>query len=222
MGSLTNSYWSPVSAGTRIWRWPRARIGPASCRHASLPATMRCPRGLIEGATAAADIGVFFECAEYHFYSALSRAASCESAAAGQWQEHVRHWPRTTDSSRSGRRLARTTSRTALPRRAEIARIEAARSMPNLYEQAIISAQATALSTTRRSPRVAARFYTARGFEQIAHLYLRNARDCIPALGSRRQGAPTRCDVSAPQRWKSLALLRQARSASVDNSTSQR
>src|SRR6185437_5756634 len=32
----------------------------------------------------------FFECAEYHFYSALSRAASCQSAAAGQMQEHFR------------------------------------------------------------------------------------------------------------------------------------
>ena len=74
----------------------------------------------------------FFECAEYHFYSALSRAASCESAAAGQMAGACqRHWPRTTDSSRSGRRLARKTSRTAprwLVRR--LPGLMAARSMP--------------------------------------------------------------------------------------------
>ena len=42
----------------------------------------------------------FFECAEYHFYSALARAASCEFAAAVRWQEHVRGTGRAPPTAR--------------------------------------------------------------------------------------------------------------------------
>ncbi|MBR0799980.1 AAA family ATPase [Bradyrhizobium jicamae] len=129
----------------------------------------------------------FFECAEYHFYSALSRAASCESAAAGQWQEHVsalaaHHrqlevWARACPE--------RFEDRAALVG-AEIARIDGrAFDAMNLYEQAILSAQANGfIHNEALAKELAARFYTACGFEQIAHLYLRNARDCYLGWGA--------------------------------------
>src|SRR5262249_25602071 len=86
----------------------------------------------------------FFECAEYHFYSALSRAGSCESAVAGQWHGHVialatHHrqlevWATACPDNFE--------NRVALVG-AEIARIDGrAFDAMKLYEQAIRSAQA--------------------------------------------------------------------------------
>ena len=55
----------------------------------------------------------------------------------------------------------------------------------NLYEQAIRSAQANGfVHNEALAKELAARFYTACGFEQIAHLYLRNARDCYLRWGA--------------------------------------
>src|SRR6516162_1125585 len=121
----------------------------------------------------------FFECAEYHFYSALSRAASCESAAAGQWQEHVR--------ALAAHHRQLEVWATACPENfenraalvgAEIARIEGrALDAMNLYEQAILSARANGfVHNEALAYELAARFYAARGFEEVAHLYLGNAR----------------------------------------------
>jgi len=121
----------------------------------------------------------FFECAEYHFYSALSRAASCESAAAGQWQEHVRAlaahhrqlevWATACPDNFENR---------AALVGAEIARIDGrAFDAMNLYEQAILSARANGfVHNEALAYELAARFYAARGFEEVAHLYLGNAR----------------------------------------------
>jgi hypothetical protein len=69
---------------------------------------------------------------------------------------------------------------------AEIARIDGrAFDAMNLYEQAILSAQANGfVHNEALANELAARFYTARGFEQIAHLYLRNARDCYLRWGA--------------------------------------
>ncbi|MET4036086.1 PAS domain S-box-containing protein [Bradyrhizobium sp. JR7.2] len=129
----------------------------------------------------------FFECAEYHFYSALSRAASCESAAAGQWPEHV--------SAMAAHHRQLEVWATACPEHfenraalvgAEIARIDGrAFDAMNLYEQAILSAQANGfIHNEALAKELAARFYTACGFEQIAHLYLRNARHCYLRWGA--------------------------------------
>jgi PAS domain S-box-containing protein len=128
----------------------------------------------------------FFECAEYHFYSALSRAASCQSAA-GQWQEHV--------SALAAHHRQLEVWATACPENfenraalvgAEIARIDGrAFDAMNLYEQAIRSAQANGfVHNEALANELAARFYTACGFEQIAHLYLQNARDCYLRWGA--------------------------------------
>ncbi|MGY3620247.1 AAA family ATPase [Bradyrhizobium sp. USDA 10063] len=121
----------------------------------------------------------FFECAEYHFYSALSRAASCESAAAGQWQEHVRAlaahhrqleiWATACPDSFENR---------AALVGAEIARIEGrALDAEHLYEHAIHSAHTHGfVHNEALANEVAARFYAARGFKKIAHAYLQDAR----------------------------------------------
>ncbi|HZB93961.1 MAG TPA: ATP-binding protein [Stellaceae bacterium] len=119
------------------------------------------------------------EAAEYHFYGALSRAAACESAPAAErpqqrealaahhrqlqlWAEHC------PDNF---------ADRAALVG-AEIARL-ACRELAaeRLYEEAIRSARANGfLHHEALAYELAARFYAARGFDEIAHLYLRNAR----------------------------------------------
>ncbi|MEY9161530.1 AAA family ATPase [Bradyrhizobium japonicum] len=129
----------------------------------------------------------FFECAEYHFYSALSRAASCDFAAAGQCQEHVRAL---TAHHRQLEVWATACpynfeNRAALVS-AEIARIEGrAFDAMSRYEQAILSARANGfVHNEALAYELAARFYASVGFEEIAHLYLGNAR-----LGYLRWGA---------------------------------
>ena len=122
----------------------------------------------------------FFECAEYHFYSALSKAAFYESAVAGQWQEHVRAL------AEHHRQLE--VWATACPENfedraalvgAEIARIEGRElDAEHLYEQAIRSARTRGfVHNEALANEVAARFYAARGFEKIAHAYLQDARN---------------------------------------------
>jgi PAS domain S-box-containing protein len=55
----------------------------------------------------------------------------------------------------------------------------------NLYEKAIGSAQANGfVHNEALANELAAHFYAACGFEQIAHLYLRNARDCYLRWGA--------------------------------------
>ncbi len=142
----------------------------------------RCRSMRLRRAQTAA-LGVDIACsksAEYHFYGALSRAAllraarrQTSAAASGGI------WPPITDSSRSGRRIARRISRTA-PRWSapRLLASKAASSMPmRLYEQAIRSARANGfVHNEALAYELAARFYAARGFEKIAHVYLRNAR----------------------------------------------
>ncbi len=81
---------APFLQTIRIWRLSSAGIGSASCRRASLPATMRAA---VEASSRAQRLlwtsPSHFETAEYHFYGALSRAASCDSAAAGERQQHL-------------------------------------------------------------------------------------------------------------------------------------
>jgi PAS domain S-box-containing protein len=130
---------------------------------------------------------VFFEFAEYQFYGALAHAASYDSAAADRRQqhfdaltahyEHLEIWAENCPENFE--------NRSALVA-AEIARIEG-RDLDamRLYEQAIRSARANSfVHNEALAKELAARFYTACGFEQIAHLYLRNARDCYLRWGA--------------------------------------
>ena len=69
---------------------------------------------------------------------------------------------------------------------AEIARLEGRDSdAMHLYEQAIQSAREHGfVQNEALAHEVAARFYRARGFETIAHAYLRNARNCYERWGA--------------------------------------
>ncbi|MEA2730031.1 MAG: hypothetical protein QOF70_4506 [Acetobacteraceae bacterium] len=119
------------------------------------------------------------ETAEYHFYGALCGAGSCDSAAAGERQQHLdalaahyrqlQVWAANCPENYENR---------AALIGAEIARIEGRDGdAMRLYEQAIRSARDNgfvhneAIAYERASA-----FYRARGFDQFADLYLRNAR----------------------------------------------
>jgi PAS domain S-box-containing protein len=122
---------------------------------------------------------LFFEAAEYHLYSALSRAACCDSASGDLRQQHLeaialhhrqldiwaQHCPENFEN------------RAALVA-AEIARIEGRLlDAERLYEQAIKSARENEfIHNEAIAHELAGRFYAARGFETIAQAYLRNAR----------------------------------------------
>jgi len=128
-----------------------------------------------------------FETAEFRFYGALSHAASWDSASPDQRQQHfealaahhrqleiwAEHCP-----ENFGNRAALVGG--------EIARIEGREfDAMRLYQQAIRSAHTNGfVHNEALANEVAARFYAARGFEQIAQLYLRNARRCYMAWGA--------------------------------------
>jgi PAS domain S-box-containing protein len=119
------------------------------------------------------------ETAEYHFYDALSRAASWDIAAADDRQPHLEAlaahhrqlevWAENCPENFENR---------AALVGAEIARIEGrAFDAERLYEQAIRSARANGfVHNEALANEVAARFYAARDFETISRAYLRNAR----------------------------------------------
>jgi PAS domain S-box-containing protein len=120
-----------------------------------------------------------FETAEYDFYGALSRAASCDSAPAGERRQHLealaahhkqlRAWADNCPDNFENR---------AALVGAEIARLEGRElAAERLYEQAIRSARENGfIHNEAIAYELAARFYAARGFKQIADLYMRNAR----------------------------------------------
>jgi PAS domain S-box-containing protein len=120
-----------------------------------------------------------FRTVEYHFYSALSRAASCDSAPAGERQQHLDALASHHAQLLVGAEVCPENfeNRAALVG-AEIARIEGRElDAERLYEHAIRRAQANGfVHHEALAHELAARFYAARGFEQIADLYLRNAR----------------------------------------------
>src|SRR5712672_1622937 len=124
-------------------------------------------------------LGSQFETAEYQFYSALSQAASCDSAAAGERQKHLdalaahhkqlQLWAANCPDNFENR---------AALVGAEIARIEGRElDAERLYEQAIRSARANGfIHNEALANELASRFYAARGFEKIARVYLQDSR----------------------------------------------
>jgi PAS domain S-box-containing protein len=137
-----------------------------------------------------------FAMAEYHFYSALSRAASCDSAFPDRQhlssealakEEHLEPlathyrqleiWAENCPENFENR---------AALVGAEIGRIEGrVLDAMNLYEQAIRSAHKNGfVHNEALANELAARFYATRGFEMIAHAYLRKARDCYHRWGA--------------------------------------
>jgi PAS domain S-box-containing protein len=139
------------------------------------------------------------ERAEHYFYAGLAHAASADSAA-GARQQHIEalgahhrqiqiwaeHCPETFEN------------RAALVG-AEIARLEGRDlDAERLYEQAIRSARANGfVHNEALAYEVAARFYAGRGFDEIARLYLRNARYCYVRWGA--DGKVRQLDQLYPQ-----------------------
>jgi PAS domain S-box-containing protein len=129
----------------------------------------------------------FFETAEYHFYSALSRAASIDSATDDARQPHVealaahqkqyeiwaQHCPENCEN------------RAALIN-AEIAGIEGrVLEAEQLYEKAIRSAHSNGFVNNEAiAYERAARFYAARGLQKVADTYLIEARYCYQRWGA--------------------------------------
>jgi len=125
--------------------------------------------------------------ADHYFYGALSRAAIYDSALPDERQQHLEvlaayhrqleAWAVNCPENFENR---------AALVNAEIARIEGRDvDAMRLYEQALHSARANGfIHNEAVANEVAARFYAARGFEQIAQLYLRNARQCYLSWGA--------------------------------------
>jgi PAS domain S-box-containing protein len=146
---------------------------------------------------------LFFETAELHFYAALSHAASWDSASLDQRQQHsealathhrqLQIWTENCPENFENR---------AALVGAEIARIRGRElEAERLYEQAIRSARANGfVHNEALAYELAARFYAARGFEEIAHVYLRNARYCYLRWGA--DAKVRRLDEMHPGLWE--------------------
>jgi PAS domain S-box-containing protein len=127
------------------------------------------------------------EMAEYHFYGALTQAASCESAAADQRQQHVEalaaHHRQLAVWAENGPENFE--NRAALVG-AEIARLEGRElDAMRLYERAIQSARANGfVHHEALAHELAGRFYLQRGFETAGSAHLRHARACYALWGA--------------------------------------
>jgi PAS domain S-box-containing protein len=165
---------NPAFATAECWYWVRksqARYFAGDYEEAMKASSQAQP--LLWASSA------FFEEAEYHFYSALSRAACCDGASTGERQQHLEA------IAAHQRQLAiwaencpeNFENRAALVG-AEIARIEGRElDAERLYEQAIRSARDNGfIHHEALVNELASRFYAARGFEKIARVYLQDAR----------------------------------------------
>jgi GAF domain-containing protein len=168
----------------------------------------------------------FFEEAEYHFYTALSRAACCDGASIGERSQHLESlaahqrqlavWAANCPENFENRHSLVS---------AEIARIEGRElDAERLYEQAIHSARANGLINNEAlANELASRFYAARAFETIANAYLREARSCYlrwgadgkmrqldrlhPQLKQHGQGSTPSATIEAPLEQLDLATV---------------
>jgi PAS domain S-box-containing protein len=129
----------------------------------------------------------YIEEAEYHFYGALSRAASCDSATA---DERLQHLEALVQHQRQLEIWAENCPENFENRAAlvggEIARIES-RDLDamRLYEKAIHSSRSNGfVHNEALAYECASAFYRARGFHQFADTYLRNARACYASWGA--------------------------------------
>ena len=164
------------------WYWVRKlQAAFLACDYAAAIDALSHAQGLMWAS------GSLFQLAEYHFYAALARAAACGIAAADERQQHldalaVHHgllqaWAEACPENFEDR---------AALVGAEIARLEGRElDAQHLYEQAIRSARANGfVHNEALAYELAARFYAGRGFEEIARLYLRNARRCYSSWGA--------------------------------------
>ena len=129
-----------------------------------------------------------FERADYHFYAALALIALCEAASDAESRPNTeRPWPSTTVSSRRGPNIARRTLQAA-PRciGAEIARTGGPRTRCRTSVRSrpyARPAPTRLLHEEALANELAARFYLARGFEDIARALSAQCPLVLPALG---------------------------------------
>jgi predicted ATPase/GAF domain-containing protein len=129
----------------------------------------------------------FLETAESCFYAALSGAAAWDFASPEGKQQHLEALiTQHKQLDLWAQDCSETFENRAALIAAEIARIEGRElDAMRLYEQAIGSARANGfIQNEALANELAARFYAARGFKQIAHMYLRNAHYCYLRWGS--------------------------------------
>ncbi len=141
-----------------------------------------------------------FERADYHLYAALALIPLCEAASDAErakYQEAlaVHHRQLHAWAEHCPENFA---NRGALIG-AEIARIEGRElDAERMYEEAIRSARTSDfVHNEALAYELAARFYAARGFEDFARIYMRNARACYLHWGA--QGKVRQLDQSYPR-----------------------
>jgi len=168
----------------------------------------------------------FLVIADYHFYAALVRASHYSASSCGDpcdlleklkaHQKQIEGWAETCAENFQNRYLLVS---------AEIARIENRDlDAEHLYEQAIESAHTNGfVHNEALANELAARFYAARGFEKIAHAYLRDARygylrwgatgkvrqleDLFPHLREEKPVAGPTSAIGAPVQYLDLATV---------------
>ena len=128
-----------------------------------------------------------FETAEYHFYSALAHAMTCDGSAPAERVQHLaalRSHLRQLETWAAHN--AETFESRALVAGAELARLEGRTlAAEDLYEKAIRSAgQHGFLHNEAIANELAARFYERRGLQKISNIYLRDARYCYMRWGA--------------------------------------
>jgi PAS domain S-box-containing protein len=129
----------------------------------------------------------FVEEAEYHFYAALARAACCDEAPA---EERPRYLEALAAHGKQLEVWAKNCPENFQNRHAlisaELARLEGRElDAQRLYERAIRSARENGfVQVEALAYELASRFYRARGYEQIADAYLRDARACYLRWGA--------------------------------------
>jgi len=145
-------------------------------------------------------VAVMIELLDYFYYTALTVAACYENASAeeqARWRdlltahrEQLREWAENNPPTFADKHALVS---------AEISRLERrdADAM-RLYEEAIQSARENGfVQNEALAFEVAAWFYQARGFETIAHAYLRNARHCYLRWGA--EGKVRQLEEAHPQ-----------------------
>jgi PAS domain S-box-containing protein len=173
---------NPVLALAEFWYWTRKLQARFFARDyaSAVEASLNAQRLLWSSPSQ-------FETAEFRYYGALAQAASWDSASPDQRQQHfealaahhrqleiwAEHCP-----ENFGNRAALVGG--------EIARIEGREfDAMRLYKQAIRSAHTNGFFHNEAlAYEIAARFYAARGFDKIAHTYLREARYCYLRWGA--------------------------------------
>jgi predicted ATPase/signal transduction histidine kinase/FixJ family two-component response regulator len=149
-----------------------------------------------------------FERADYHFYTALALATLVEAATGAERTGHLealaahhrqlQHWAAHCPENFENR---------AALVGAEIGRLDGRElDAERLYEQALRSARENGLVHSEAiAYERASAFYRARGFDQIAHLYLRNARHCYLRWGA--AGKVRQLEQRYPQLVESQQLI---------------